>query len=653
MLKHRPSFPTALVHLCIVLTLAFWFTPFQRVQANPGVLYAAPESQASADCSDWDNACTLQTALSNAVNGDEIWVRMGVHYPGTNRVDTFTLKSGVRVYGGFAGTETSLEQRSWVTNVTVLSGDVDQDDLNTDGNFIAEVSSDIVGSNAYHVVTGSGADNSALLDGFIITAGQAISDDFNYYNGGGMYTWPGSPTLNNITFCGNTAAQAGGGMYNQDASPQLTNIVFSGNSAMDGGGMLNYNSHPLVTDVTFSGNTATNNGGGMHNNWYSAPVLVRVLFDGNHATQNGGGLANAGSNLEPVLQDVIFNNNTAGAGGGGVYNTPGNTTQMGVYTNVIFRGNSAVEGGGMKNESITGPVLTNGLFIDNTATYGGAIYDYRSTVEFIHVTFANNTASIQGGAIYSYWERGLILKNAILWANNAPEGQEIFISFAYPTISYSDVQGCGGSGSGWDSACGTDNGGNIDADPLFVDAANDNLRLGLSSPAIDAGNNEFVLAAVTTDLGGSPRFQDIPTVTDTGSGTPPIADMGAYEADITAPSVVSILRADPNPTHATSVNFAVTFSEGVTGVDVNDFSLTTTGDVSGASVTDVSGGPDAYTVTVATGTGLGTLGLDVPDTATITDMVDNPLDDLPYIDGEVYSVNIYFTYLPTVVKGAP
>ena len=274
MLKHKLSFPTVLVHLFIVLALAFWFTPFQRVQANPDVLYAAPEAQGNADCSDWDNACNLQTALSNAVSGDEIWVRMGVHYPGTNRVDTFTLQSGVGVYGGFAGTETSLEQRDWVSNVTVLSGDIDQNDLNNDGNFIAEVSSDIQGLNAYHVVTGSETDNSAVLGGFIITAGQAISDDFNYYNGGGMYTWPGSPTLNNITFCGNTADQGGGGMFNQDASPQLTNIVFSGNSAMDGGGMLNYNSHPIVTDVTFSGNTATNNGGGMHNNWYSAPVLA-------------------------------------------------------------------------------------------------------------------------------------------------------------------------------------------------------------------------------------------------------------------------------------------------------------------------------------------------------------------------------------------
>ncbi len=471
MLKHRLSFPTKLVYIFIVLALVFWFFPFQKVQANPGVLYAAPESQGNADCSNWDNACKLQTALSSAVSGDEIWVRMGVHYPGTNRVDTFTLKSGVRVYGGFAGTETGLEQRNWVSNATVLSGDIDQNDLNTDGNFIAEVSSDIVGSNAYHVVTGTGTDNLSLLDGFIITAGQAVSEDFNYYNGGGMYTFPGSPTLNNITFCGNTAAQGGGGMFNQDASPQLTSLVFSGNSATDGGGMLNYNSHPIVTDVTFSGNTATNNGGGMQNNWYSAPVLSRVLFDGNSATANGGGLANAGDNLKPVLQDVIFNNNTAGAGGGGVYNSVGNTAQEGVYKNVTFSGNSAAEGGGMHSNNIIGPILTNGLFIDNIATYGGAIYNYRSTIEFIHVTFSNNTASSQGGAMYSFWDRGPVLKNAILWANNAPEGPEIYITASSTTISYSDVQGCGGSGAGWNSTCGTDNGGNIDAAPLFVDVS--------------------------------------------------------------------------------------------------------------------------------------------------------------------------------------
>ena len=59
-----------------------------------------------------------------------------------------------------------------------------------------------------------------------------------------------------------------------------------------------------------------------------------------------------------------------------------------------------------------------------------------------------------------------------------------------------------------------------------------NLRLQLTSPAIDAGNNAAVPSGVTTDLDGSPRIVDIASVPDTGSGTAPIVDMGAYEAQL-------------------------------------------------------------------------------------------------------------------------
>jgi hypothetical protein len=85
------------------------------------------------------------------------------------------------------------------------------------------------------------------------------------------------------------------------------------------------------------------------------------------------------------------------------------------------------------------------------------------------------------------------------------------------------VQGCGASGSGWNSACGTDNGHNLDADPLFVDADNGNLRLQVTSPAIDAGDSDAVPVGITTDLDGNPRF----------SGA--TVDMGAYETQVEEP----------------------------------------------------------------------------------------------------------------------
>ena len=587
------------------LLLGMLWPLWQPAHADPSVLYAAPSANGSGDCSDWANACILQTALASAASSDQIWVKMGVYIPGTSRADTFALVNGVEVYGGFAGSETQLDQRDWVANPTVLSGD-------------------IAGDNCYHVVTASGGvTDSARLDGFTITAGQASSGSFPNNMGGGMYNDNGSPTLANLVFSGNTAGNSGGGMYNRTgssptltdvtfsgntadfgggmfsrdgSSPTLTNVTFTSNTADSGGGIYNSNSSPALTGVTFNGNTASSGhgggminessssptltdvtfssntassgyGGGMFNNINSSPALIDVSFSNNTAA-NGGGMYNNASS-SPSLTGVTFSDNTATSFGGGMYNysssSPaltdvtfhGNSAANGggmfnyinsspVLTDVIFRGNSASGGGGMYNHESSSPLLTNVIFSGNTATWGGGMSnDSGSSPILTAVTFSRNTASTGAGGMYNY-NSNPTLNNVILWGDSAPTGPEISNSGSNPTIAYSAVQGSGGSGAGWNSALGTDGGGNIDADPLFVDAdgpdntlgtADDNLRLQLTSPAIDAGDNGAIPIGVTTDLDDNPRFVDIPTVPDTGNGTPPIVDMGAYEfqwfADVT------------------------------------------------------------------------------------------------------------------------
>ncbi|MFZ5820839.1 MAG: S-layer homology domain-containing protein, partial [Chloroflexota bacterium] len=110
------------------------------------------------------------------------------------------------------------------------------------------------------------------------------------------------------------------------------------------------------------------------------------------------------------------------------------------------------------------------------------------------------------------------------------------------------------------------------------------------------------------------------------------------------PLVQAITCASANPTSAASVDFTVTFSENVTGVDAGDFDVTVGGHLLWANVIAVNGSGSSYTVTVSTGKGDGTLRLDVPVTAAITDLAGNPLGGLPFTVGHGYMVSRPVTF---------
>lgn len=390
--------------VCLLSTLTDW-VPLE-IKALNSTIYVNDDATGANNGSSWEDAYTdLQVALAAAQSGDQIWVAAGVYYPTSgpnpNRNLAFTLANGVAIYGGFAGTESSLNQRDWQANPTILSGDIDSNDVNADGNFIAETCADVVGNNSYNVVRGSGVDSTAILDGFIVTAGRANSNGSgNVGEGGGIYlTSNARPTLRNLRLSGSRVNRGGGGLSATAGSyPTLTDVTFTGNcSSLSGGGLYVVNGAATLTGVTFEGNRA------------------------NGSNQSGGGLYANNSTL--TLDRVDFRNNNGGASGsgGGAYISNNNTATL---DSVTFQGNTARSGGGahISNSTVT---ITNTQFITNTATggAGGGMYVYpTSLITLTNVAFINNSATDQGGGMYLFEDNTLVGTDLTFRGNEAGGG---------------------------------------------------------------------------------------------------------------------------------------------------------------------------------------------------------------------------------------
>lgn len=127
-------------------------------------------------------------------------------------------------------------------------------------------------------------------------------------------------------------------------------------------------------------------------------------------------------------------------------------------------------------------------------------------------------------------------------------------------------------------------------------------------------------------------------------------DANRFEDDLTSPTVASITRAGANPTYTSSIDFTVTFSENMDGVDTSDFTLTTTGEITGASILTSTGSGTTYTVTVDTGSDSGTIRLDLVDNGSILDESGSPLGGSgvgtgSYTNGEVYTIDKSNNYI--------
>lgn len=503
------------------------------------VIYVDTDAAPGGDGSSWAMAYNnVQDALEEAClcGNKEIWVADGTYYPtqnsagtstgATDRTNTFQLCNTVEIYGGFSGwsggtsggsDETLLNQRDVVANVTILSGDIDQDDVafdpltDSDSDTNTPTQTDhLRGNNAYTVVTGSGTDATAILDGFTVTGGAS---NFSFSDvasgaGAGMINDGGSPTIRNNTFSGNYADNFGGGMYNLNSSnPEITNCNFIGNYAVTGGGMYNrFTSNPTITNCTFENNNAFNNGGGLVNDDVS-PTITNSRFLNNTAS-TGGGIANL-AGASPPITNCVFSGNNVFFNGGGMLNSLSSPTII----NCVFSGNNAgVHGGGISNETNSSPQIINN-------------------------TFSGNNADGVGGGIYNQSNSNPSITNSIIW-NNQANGQ---INTTRASIAIDDTNTSTATishsilpfGCNWDTELGIDGGNNKSVNPQFVTpidpttapTTSGDLRLLPASSAINMGDNSVVIAppfpddgsSNPVDLDGNARIQ-VSTV-----------DIGAYE----------------------------------------------------------------------------------------------------------------------------
>ena len=379
------------------------------------VLYVDKDARGLNNGCCWGDAFEcLQDALAAATDGTEIRVAQGTYTPDCgegitpgDREATFQLKDGVTIKGGYAGHgEPEPNARNINQYPTILSGDLLGNDVEVT-NPCDLPDEPTRAENSNHVVTASGTDRTAILDGLTITGGYA-----RWKMGGGMYNNAGSPTLDNCTFAGNFA-EYGGGMHNSDsAGPVLTNCIFNGNAAFDeegtaGGGMYNDESSPILINCTFT------------RNWASVGIP-------DHGGGDGGGMYN--SHSSPILTDCTFSKNSALCAGGGMANDYESAPTI---TNCTFTANSALgswdswgEGGAMYND-YANPILTNCAFVANTALEGGAIYTRYSEPVYTNCRFSGNTAQRSGGALYETSILSVTLTNCTLVGNAAPVGSAV------------------------------------------------------------------------------------------------------------------------------------------------------------------------------------------------------------------------------------
>jgi len=471
------------------------------------IIYVDDDAVGFNDGSSWQNAYTfLQDALADANSAEkpvEIRVAQGIYKPDMgagqtpgDREATFQLINDVNLAGGYAGLgQFDPNARDIELYQTILSGDLDGNDVdvNTPGDLLDEPTQ---AENCYHVVTGSNTNETAILDGFIITAGNANGSP-TYSYGGGIFNYMGSPTLANCILRKNFATFGGGIACGEFSNPEITNCTINENLAARGGGGIgcNRNSSPIINNCLINSNTSMTKGGGIFL-IDSNVIIIDCTISENRAWSYGGGIFC--EYLEPIISNCLITGNVADIGGGGIDCLVSNP----VITNCIISYNKSIRyhGGGIFCGRSSPSIMNSLITANESAVDGGGIHcssnSYgQSSPTVTSCTIANNFAGRGGGGICCENSSTLKATNCIVWENIASHDLQLFGRNVSANLLLSN---CNIQGS-WPGE------GNIDVDPLFADPIKGDYYLKsqagrwnpdsgswifdyITSPCIDAGD---------------------------------------------------------------------------------------------------------------------------------------------------------------------
>ena len=471
---------------------------FDIVPDTNNIIYVTTTGAGLKNGSSWDNATPyLNVALSETstmATKPTVWVAAGTYKGDGISTNAFTMTEGVNVYGGFAGTETSLEQRDAATNATILDGQGTQRVLYQNKDYTETTA--------------------AVWDGFTIQNGGGTLDGRGAYIKAYATLRNCIITKNGCDTLSSNNDRKGGGVYVDDGTLEYCQIfdnhiisttsakVYGGGVFMTEGQILNceiYDNECIET----SPNVSTADGGG--------------VYIENHSS----------SKISRIENCYIHNNNTSGAGGG-VFVRPYNTNYKTEVINCRIENNIAEENGGgvyMTNSTtMIGCIIAN-----NTATAnGGGVYvgDSKNN-QIINCSVVNNTTAASGGGISSLYYP--TITNTIVWGNKkgTSSSQLYFNGSSQPTITYSAIEG-GFAGTG-NINLSSDNLGNSSESsyPMFSspsegaghEYSGGNWTLLDGSACVDNGVNEITGVTIPEkDLAGNDRIYNDKI------------DIGAYES---------------------------------------------------------------------------------------------------------------------------